>query len=1185
MLPLLRLVLYLWLLCAAVHAAEAPRVRVPGLQPQVTGGWYRCWIRPDPSFFTPHERNLFEESAGLHLQDVPGAHEVWLNGNRIGAAGRFPPNPTPATNTFHRHKIPVGSLRRDLWNEIAIRVHHDAGPVGFAGPAPFVMNYFMECALEGEWEFTPDAAFQPGPARTDRPAHGAFDQFRESSRTLARAVQVPGPRLSPAESATRQTATHGLHSSLVLHEPEIAQPFHFSFDARGRLWVTQSRQYPYPAGLTMVSRDKYYRAHYDKVPLAPPHHDRGADRISIHECSTPGGPYDRHRTFLDGLNLASAALPGPGGTWVLHVPYLLFYPDQDADDLPDGPPEVHLAGFGFEDTHAIANGLTWGPDGWIYGTQGSTVSCRVRRPDIDPANHPGVHFEGCMVWRYHPRTRAFEIFAEGGGNTFGLDFDDAGRLYSGHNGGSTRGWHFVQGGFYQMQGVDPGKFGPPRNPTAFGELPMIGTTNAVQRFTHFGTFVGAAAIPPPLQGLLFALDPLRGEVIASERTARGATYVTRDVGVILRSSDPAFRPLAIANAPDGSLLVSDMYEFYIAHGQHYQNQIDPTTGRVHRLAPANAHLESDLNLASRPDTALIPLLDHPNQWHRRTAARLLGERSNPATVPALQALLHAAAPRPALHALWALHAGNRLDDTEAARALTHPSPQVRLWTCRWIGDHHGIHRNLGLPAPGHQPTPMRDHLRTALQQQARREADPEVRAQIAATARRLPTSDALPLLGALLMHGEDAADPFIPLLCWWVLECRLPAEAEPILDFLREPALWDSPITSGTLLPRIARRLALDGRRQDLLHLAGLLRRAPGRAHQARLLAGFEEAYRGRALGGIPAELLSAIAEAGGGSVALRLRQGDPRALSEALAMLRDGKMPADQRIQVIRVLGDLAPADAAATILEIALGPEPADLRRAALAALATWNEPGLGTRLATALPGLPADLRPAALNTLLQRPGWVEAIGARLRAGAWPEAALTRDLWDRLRTVPSLRTHVPGTIPASLANPGDTPSRLATDPGARGEQERIERVLRAAPGDPYAGEATYLERCAGCHRLFFKGGNVGPDLTPYQRDNLGTLLPSLLRPDAEIREGYQYLNVETRDGRSLGGFAVERDGQVLVLRGLDGQDVTLAATNIVTLQPAGRSLMPEGLLEGLTDAQLRNFFAYLRISQPITR
>jgi len=147
------------------------------------------------------------------------------------------------------------------------------------------------------------------------------------------------------------------------------------------------------------------------------------------------------------------------------------------------------------------------------------------------------------------------------------------------------------------------------------------------------------------------------------------------------------------------------------------------------------------------------------------------------------------------------------------------------------------------------------------------------------------------------------------------------------------------------------------------------------------------------------------------------------------------------------------------------------------------------------------------------------------------------------------------------------------------------LEVALKKAPGSPYAGEVIYDQRCASCHKLFFKGGNIGPELTGYQRDNLGTMLISIVNPNAEIREGFQFITVKTKDGRALGGFQIDRDNQVTVLRGLDGQDLTLSAAEIDTVEPMGRSLMPEGLLEGLDEQQWRDLFAYLRISQPISK
>src|SRR5215210_3832304 len=147
---------------------------------------------------------------------------------------------------------------------------------------------------------------------------------------------MPGRRLDPAASLATMKPADDLAVELVLSEPLVAQPTHLSFDERGRMWVAQYRQYPYPAGLKMVSRDKYYRARFDHVPPPPPNHHRGRDVVSVHEDTDGDGSFDKHKVVLGGLNMANACLRGrggegsaPDGIWVMHTPYLLFYPDAD----------------------------------------------------------------------------------------------------------------------------------------------------------------------------------------------------------------------------------------------------------------------------------------------------------------------------------------------------------------------------------------------------------------------------------------------------------------------------------------------------------------------------------------------------------------------------------------------------------------------------------------------------------------------------------------------------------------------------------------------------------------------------------------------------------------------------------------------------------------------------------------
>src|SRR5260221_5340241 len=136
---------------------------------------------------------------------------------------------------------------------------------------------------------------------------------------------------------------------------------------------------------------------------------------------------------------------------------------------------------------------------------------------------------------------------------------------------------------------------------------------------------------------------------------------------------------------------------------------------------------------------------------------------------------------------------------------------------------------------------------------------------------------------------------------------------------------------------------------------------------------------------------------------------------------------------------------------------------------------------------------------------------------------------------------------------------------------------------GDPYAGYTVFMGTCGACHTLHNQGGQVGPDVTKFKRDDLDSLLLNIINLSAEIREGYETFLITTKDGRVINGFLAEQDPQVVVLRGLDGQNVSLQRTQIADMKNAGVSLMPEGLLDAFSDQQVRDLFAYLRTTQPL--
>jgi putative heme-binding domain-containing protein len=147
----------------------------------------------------------------------------------------------------------------------------------------------------------------------------------------------------------------------------------------------------------------------------------------------------------------------------------------------------------------------------------------------------------------------------------------------------------------------------------------------------------------------------------------------------------------------------------------------------------------------------------------------------------------------------------------------------------------------------------------------------------------------------------------------------------------------------------------------------------------------------------------------------------------------------------------------------------------------------------------------------------------------------------------------------------------------------EKLTGTIGSGSGNPYRGKELFTQNCGKCHVLFTQGGKIGPELTGYKRDDLRGMLLSVVNPSAEIREGFENYVVRTTDGRTLTGFIADQDSNVVVLRGADGQNLSLARDEIDDLRASRQSLMPEGQLKSLTDQQIRDLFAYLRSSQPL--
>ncbi len=951
---------------------------------------------------------------------------------------------------------------------------------------------------------------------------------------------------------------------LLLKEPKVAQPVFLNFDERGRMWVVQYLQYPEPAGLNVVARDSVWRIVYDKKKPAPPYDTpekaafRGKDRISIFEDRDGDGTFESEKTFIDGLNITSSVVRGRGGVWVLSPPQLLFYPDSNHDDVPDGPPVVKIDGFNLEDTHSIANSLRWGPDGWLYGAVGSTVSSDIVRPGVD--KEPIARMTGQGIWRYHPESTRFEVYAEGGGNTFGVEIDEKGRVFSGHNGGNTRGFHYVQGG-YLRKGFD--KHGELSNPYAFGYFPAMPHPD-VARFTHNFILYQGGALPERYRGKLIGIDPMNSYVPLAQITPTGATFATNDVDAVIRTADRRFRPVDIKHGPDGAIYIADWYDGQVNHYRNHEGQITKDDGRIYRVRAADAKAGyAPFNYLEKSSVDLLALLRSENRWTRETALQVIGDRRDPALIAPLRQILAARSlGQLSLEALWALHLSGGLTDDAAVELLVHPDPYVRAWTVRLLGDRGDVSSEIS----------------RTLVEMATKETHVETRSQLAATARRLPAATALPLLEVLIAHDEDAKDPYIPLQLWWAMESKVSTDRDAAIGLfttVSENSLWSRALVQKHLASRLMRRLAAAGGSTNLLAAARLLNLAPAGEARRELIRGFEQAFEGRALPPMPPALVEALIKGGGGSLALRIRQKEPAALTEALQLLADPAAPILDRVRLATTFGEVPYAPAAAVLTRLITEANP-QLRPAVLGAAGAYPDRALDQAILSNFSQLPTNEQTIALSVLTSRRASAEAMLDAIRTRQIDARAVPREMQDKLR----------------LLDGGALGERVDQAFGARvvirsGELEqeisRVLTVIRAGQGSPYSGRDIFSRQCLACHRFHGKGGELGPDLTSYQREDVANLVLNIVNPNAEIREGYAPFILTTKAPATYTGFLASQDPERVVLRDMAGISIPVERNQISTLQGLGRSLMPEGLLSGLTDSQLRDLFAYLRITQPL--
>jgi len=590
----------------------------------------------------------------------------------------------------------------------------------------------------------------------------------------------PNQPYSPHEAISKMTVPEGFTVELVASEPDIVNPIAMSFDDRGRIWITESIEYPSkPAGV-------------------------GRDRVKVLEDTDVDGRADRVTIFAEGLNIPTGVAIGYGGMWVLNAPDLLFLVEKEGKEISR---EVVLTGFGRTDTHELPNSLTWGPDGWLYGLNGVFNQSRVRSN-----NGRDCQFN-CALWRVHPRTREFQIVSEGTSNPYGIAWDTAGSaIVEACHWANDHLFHFVETGHYQRQA---GTFPPFTIP--IGSI----TDHGHQKTAYCGiAFLDTDAYPPQFHERI-VVGNVHGGAINMDRLQRdGATYLAKGEADLFNANDAWCMPVALKIGPDGCLYLLDWYDRYHCSQDAARDPegVDRLKGRLYRLRYKNTPRAPQIDLASESDGQLIARLGSGNLYFRDTAQRILTERlGSAAASPAdsgargkglvesaekstqlrarslelrtrLEVLVlmpgsadasrlaskseidqslvtstaTAAQCKARMHALWALIGSGALEPSFHLKVLGHSDPAYRAWGVRAAGNF------------GDVPSAIREKVA-----EMARDPSPDVQLQVAISSRKLKGFDALTALSEVLAHcGQDKV---IPSIAWNNLYPLLETDSGPFV--------------------------------------------------------------------------------------------------------------------------------------------------------------------------------------------------------------------------------------------------------------------------------------------------------------------------------------------------------------------------------------------------------------------
>ena len=473
---------------------------------------------------------------------------------------------------------------------------------------------------------------------------------------VARAAKtiVDDPPREPQDERQALHVPPGFEVQLVASEPDIHKPINIAFDDRGRLWVTDTIEYPFPAAEGAKTRDT----------------------LKVLEDFDENGKARKITTFADNLNIPIGVLPlGDNGALVYSIPSIWKVTDTNGTGRADKR-DVVLGTFAHDDTHGMTGSFNEGFDGWIYAVHGFKNTSTLKASDGS-----SITLNSGNTYRFKKDGSHVEPFTHGQVNPFGMCFDPQGNLYSSDC--ETKPIALLlRGAYYPSFGKpDDGLgFAPEICDHMYGSTAIAGLCEYV-----------AEQFPAEYRNRMFVGNVVTGRINDAKMTPRGSGVHADDAPDFVVSDDAWFRPVCIKLGPDGALYVADFYNRIIGHYEvdlHHPGR-DKQRGRVWRIvytgkdaAPAP---KFDLTRQSIPE--VVDALASPNFTVRMLATnRLADVIGQPAVGPLKEALANSRNPVQKAHALWALYRLGGLEPAALKEAAADKEPVVRTHAMRILGE-------------------------------------------------------------------------------------------------------------------------------------------------------------------------------------------------------------------------------------------------------------------------------------------------------------------------------------------------------------------------------------------------------------------------------------------------------------------------------------------------------------------